>query len=267
MYCTNSLRQDLRKLVIARPLLAARVHFIAVSTLVLTATAQAQQLTVRVQDAAGVALPFAKVFVESSPRGVTDSTGSLRTALPKHSWLTLRVARIPYTAVDLTITKPSVDTVVSVTLQLATAQLGAVVTTATRVHAPLARSGFYDRLDRSVRGGVSGQFITPEELSLRNPSMISDVLRALRGINVVGSGSNAIVQGRGGCLMEIVLDGQRLSNGAGGRSRGYGLVNDLVNGSEVVGIEIYNSAQSTPVDIAPIGSACGTIVIWTGGRR
>jgi hypothetical protein len=205
--------------------------------------------------------------VENSIRGVTDSTGSLRTAPPKQAKFTLRVARIPYKPAELVIAGASTDTVVSVTLELATAQLGAVVTRSTRVHSTLERAGFYDRLDRSVRGAVSGQFITPEELSLRNPPMISDVLRARRGINVVGNGRNAIVQGRGACKMEIVLDGQRLSGSMGARSEGYGLVNDLVNGSEVVGIEIYNSAQSTPGDIAPIGSACGTIVIWTGGRR
>jgi hypothetical protein len=61
--------------------------------------------------------------------------------------------------------------------------LEAVVTTAPR-NDLLSRNGFYDRMQRTLRGAGSGDFITPEELTMRNPSRVSDVLRGRRSISV-----------------------------------------------------------------------------------
>lgn len=249
------------------------VRSLAVFTLLLPYSLGAQLVTFRVRDDASRPLPFASVYIAGKLQGVSDSTGELRVQWSYSERVAYRVLRIPFAPYVSELARPSADTSLIVHLSLKTANRGqrisAVVTTAS-VHSSLARTGFFDRLQRSTRSAHSAEFITPEELAQRNPSRISDVLRGRRSISIGrgqgGAGNSLVAYGRGGCIMEIVIDGRRMTRGVGA-SVGYGLVDDLVGGSEVAAIEIYPSAQSTPAEISPGGSACGTVVIWTGGRQ
>lgn len=239
----------------------------------LAGVVSAQSITIHVKDGESRPLRFANVHLAGSLRGVTDTSGTVRLQWPTGTRNLLRVTRIPFAPYEATLVRPSADTSLDVYLSRAlrggAPELEAVVTTASAAHDVLARTGFYDRLQRSVKGAGSGDFITPEELSVRNPSSVSDVLRGRRSISVGRSRNSAarwpVVYGRGGCVMEVLVDGKRMTRGADGPN-GYGYVDDLVSGREVLAVEIYPSAQSTPGEIAPLGGACGTVVIWTGGR-
>lgn len=156
---------------------------------------------------------------------------------------------------------------------------------------PLARRGFYDRLERVSRGATVGRFITPEELNLRNVSHISQYLAAEPYIRIVRSSGKPILTGRQhGCPMTIVVDGMRMSGtveevytpegqeeirrmGGGPQASARFLqnrqsVDELLSAFSVSAMEIYPSAAGAPADIqrAAGGAACGILVIWSGGR-
>ena len=167
---------------------------------------------------------------------------------------------------------------------------------------PLARTGFYDRVERVKKSAMLGEFITPEELEAKNNSRLSDILQGRQyariamtnlpppGRNRSGAGRRvAVVLGRARCAMNIVVDGQFVSNTAQETALGEtptsirptGSANlpadlsavpgldDIVDGHAIMGIEIYPSIANAPVELIPTAShgACGLVAIWTGARR
>jgi hypothetical protein len=234
------------------------------------ASLAAQRVDIRILDARQLPVPYANVQVGGVLRALADSAGRAPLTWSFGNRALLRVTRVGFAPFEVTVSRPARDTTIEVRMESAEApSLEAVVTTAPR-HDLLARKGFYDRMQRTLRGAGSGDFITPEELSMRNPSRVSDVLRGRRSISVGrssrGGGSGwPVVYGRAGCVMEVVIDGMRMTRGET-TYNGYGYVDDVVSGREVLAIEIYHSANSIPGEISPLGSACGAVVIWTGGR-
>jgi hypothetical protein len=234
------------------------------------ASLAAQRVDVRTLDARQLPVPYANVQVGGVLRAIADSSGRAFLTWSFGNRALLRVTRVGFAPYEVYVSRPAGDTALDVHLDYAEApSLEAVVTTAPR-NDVLSRNGFYDRLQRTLRGAGSGDFITPEELTMRNPSRVSDVLRGRRSISVGrssrGGGSGwPVVYGRAGCVMEVVIDGMRMTRGET-TYNGYGYVDDVVSGREVLAIEIYHSANSIPGEISPLGSACGAVVIWTGGR-
>ncbi len=92
-----------------------------------------------------------------------------------------------------------------------------------------------------------------------------------------------IVTGRGGCKMNILIDGQLVTGTvqeeqAGGSILSSGTrvgregikwdVDQLVDGRSVMAIEVYPSGANAPAELIPFGGrgSCGIVAIWTGGR-
>jgi len=231
------------------------------------ASLAAQRVDVRILDARQLPMPYANVQIGGVLRALADSAGRAPLTWSFGSRAFVRVTRVGFAPFEVTVSRPASDTTIEVHMEPAEApSLEAVVTTAPRNNL-LSRNGFYDRMQRTLRGAGSGDFITPEELTMRNPSRVSDVLRGRHSISVGASPRDRwpVVYGRGGCWMEVLIDGIRMTSG-GNRPNGYGFVDDVVSGREVLAIEIYHSASSVPADIALFGSACGAVLIWTGGR-
>ncbi len=90
-------------------------------------------------------------------------------------------------------------------------------------------TGFLKR----AKGG-SGYFITPEQIAQRSAVDVTDYLRAVPG------------------LMQLFEGASDLSS--------------IVSSSDVAGIEVYNSAVSTPAEFRRGMDACGVVVVWTKGR-
>lgn len=157
---------------------------------------------------------------------------------------------------------------------------------------PLARRGFYDRMERVSRGANVARFITPEELDQRNSNLVSSILSAEPYIRIQRSNGKSILTGRQpGCPIAVILDGQRmtgmvedlytvdgqnevrrLGGGAVGSSRflaGRTSVDELISALSVSAIEIYASAAGAPSDISRTAgsAACGIVVIWSGSRQ
>ncbi len=249
------------------------------------APAAAQSVVVQVVDSAGMAIPFALVDVNAVNGRVADSAGMLRLANMRGDTLRIHARRIGYAPFNGRVGRSANDGVFRVVLARMTRELEAARVTAER-STPLARNGFYDRMQRVQKGAIVGEFITPEELDQRKPMQISHVLQGRRYVHVQREGmrGRATVGGRGQCPMTILLDGHRMNNVLApnqgrneGRRMGGGFqggdltmsIDELVEGGSVAAVEIYPSTANAPAELIPLtgGGSCGIIALWTGGRH
>ncbi len=254
------------------------------------------QRAVRVLDREGVPIPFAMVSVKGTTARATDSSGHLRLATDPGPAVRISVRRIGFAPFDGDVSRaPSGE--LTVILEPAQHQLDTVRAVALR-STPVSRTGFYDRMERVQRGAIVGWFVSPEELHERQ---ITQVSRAVQGVGSTRvsrtADGHAIITGRAGCNMTILLDGVRLNKVLGQEaSQGAPLsistertraaldrpaasrqqdgnrdpsIDELVEGGSVMAIEIYPSLANAPSELIPLtgGGGCGIIALWTGPRR
>jgi hypothetical protein len=128
--------------------------------------------------------------------------------------------------------------------------------------------GFYDRMDAGM-----GRYLTREQILARNAGRTSDLLRGIPDVRFRGGSRGTVPWVRGnaqrpqekgygtllGCVPAIYIDGIR-------RDLFWGLrLDDLVEPSEIWGVEVYRHASEIPSEL-PRDSVirnCGAIVIWT----
>lgn len=157
---------------------------------------------------------------------------------------------------------------------------------------PLARRGFYERMERVRTGATVGRFITPEELDLRLVNSVSAILSGESYIRMQRYNQRPILTGRSpDCAIAIILDGmrmtgvveelytregrdevRRLGGGEAGTARFLATrqsVDELISAMSVAGIEIYPTAAGAPVELqrAAGNGACGIVAIWSGSRQ
>lgn len=259
----------------------------------------ASRTTLVVRDALGTPVSWAMVRIEGSEPQIADDSGRMRVAVAYGDSIQVSVRRIGYRPFGGWVHRSTKDgTFITVLPRLALA-LDTVRVTAAAVSTPLARTGFYDRVDRVRRGAINAEFITPEELDERNQSQLSQILSGRRytTITVVGIGGRQVpaVLGRGQCAMTILVDGMRvtkttqdlvleagtpqsifqsgtrdrLSRTREGQPTNVIGLDDIVDGRSVMAIEIYPSTANAPAELIPLGGrgSCGFVAIWTGGRR
>lgn len=253
-----------------------------------------EKVPVAVVDARGEPIPFAVVSIRSGKVYVADAKGIVRMPADNPDSLELHVRRIGYKESYGWVT-PSADGRFVVELTQLAASLSAVTVTE-RANIPLARRGFYDRLERAQRGAVVGLFVTPEELEARPRSKLTDVMQGLKYVRVwqtrpTSGAIHKLLLGRGGCAMNIVLDGELVTgtvqedvpseaptsidfNGtrrtnAESNAQLKPDIDAIITGASVVAIEIYPSSANAPPEIIPFNGngSCGIIAIWTGARR
>jgi hypothetical protein len=117
-----------------------------------------------------------------------------------------------------------------------------------------------------------GDFITRQDIWKKNPVTTSEMLRGIPGVTVncayltactpstMRKGSQVATMELT-CPMRVLLDGQPVPINV-----------DEIPPAWIAGIEVYRSANFTPIELmssrsgTELGSsACGTVVIWTGG--
>jgi len=130
-------------------------------------------------------------------------------------------------------------------------------------------SAEYDRMSRRLRGfeerraNIRGLFIDREEVAMRKPQLLSDLLRGRGNITVQrnGVGDTQIFGTRisittGYCPLALILDGTFI-NTNGGR------MDNFVPIDMVAAIEVYNSGTSVPGQFARPETDCGAVIVWT----
>lgn len=178
----------------------------------------------------------------------TDSAGRFALPVGDASTTVLRARRLGYRAAY--VTRQAGDTAtVTFVLQPVGQQLGTVRVRATWDNRSLVEM----QRRRMLHGGVH---ILRDEIEQRGAFRVTDVLQGRMGITVRrGSFGNGIVLGRLDCRMGLVLNGIPVQGAS---------IDDVVNATDVVAIEAYNSASNTPAEFRGLrNDTCGVVAVWT----
>jgi hypothetical protein len=239
-------------------------------------TGIAAQSRIRVVDQSGTPVPYARVEVIPGGTLVADSAALVRIARTSLDSVRVRVRRIGFEEFTGWIILAS-DHAVDVSLVALPSRLEEVNVSA-RANTVLAKTGFYDRLERVQNGAIVGEFFTPEELEARGSSTVTGFLMASRFVRVTKSGRDYVLLGRSRCGMTILLDGQRVrsmedafagytslrNSGSGGDP-----IDWIVSGYTIAAIEVYPSTANAPYELVRVSGrgSCGIVALWTGARR
>lgn len=250
---------------------------LAFSLLGSAGTEQPAVLRIRAVTADGTPVPFTNVAAQGRAVRVANAEGVVEYDLAPSDSIRVTARRIGYKPIAAWVSRDSLG--FRVVMEPLPTQLAAVTIT-DRLDTPLARRGFYDRMERVRRGAFAARFFTPEELDQRNPSRLSQLLQGESMVRFSrDQRGRMILLGRGvDCAMTILLDGQRMSgtledainNPHMYRDRSIlTAVDDLAPGASIAAVEIYGSAAAAPVELQQVAGAagCGIVAIWTGSRR
>ncbi len=235
---------------------------------------------------------------------VSSASGRFSVPVPGPGSYYLRVERLGYTGiVEGVFEFESAEGRLSVEVYLRRAPVELegvdVAVEQVQVRRRLRASGFYERLTAGF-----GDFVTPEQIEERG--LVSDVSEYLRSIPGISTYESLIVfrhQGASGGLVKVEEDGSfeplfvcepniwvdgtlmtpasksgsslprhiQIAVGPGARALfdediAMG-IDDVLRANDVVAIEVYRTAASTPLEWGGLGTGCGTIVIWTKQGR
>ncbi|MDQ8153793.1 MAG: hypothetical protein P3B98_03935 [Gemmatimonadota bacterium] len=243
------------------------------------AGAQAPHVRITVTDTHAHPVPFALVALGAGVQKVADDSGRVLLLTEPADSLRLHVRRMGFAPFLGWVTRDATGDVYRVALQPVSVALDTVAVRARR-NTALARSGFYDRVERVQRGAYAARMITPEELDLRQPLRVTQMLAGESMVRLIPfSGPRVIVGGRGpDCAMTILLDGMRVRGTLEelkDRSmrppdaRTLMSIDELISASGVAAIEIYGSSISAPAELLRAAgmASCGIVAIWTGARK
>ena len=115
--------------------------------------------------------------------------------------------------------------------------------------------GFYERVERGM-----GLFVVREEVELRQPTKITDILYGKSGVRIYsirGELNKKMVRiGGARCTPMVWLDGTRVSN-IEDRD-----LDELIYAYDLEGLEVYTTSQ-IPAEFHGGDTRCGVIVLWT----
>jgi hypothetical protein len=278
----------------------ARQLALSLSLLLLPAAASAQGelITVAVLDSAQRVIPFAFVQLDGGALRTADDSGRVSFRSTSRDSIRVHVRRMGFIPFQGYL-RDAGEGRYAVTLAAAPRSLQAVQVEE-RLNTSLARTGFYDRMERVQKGAYAARLITPEELDMRNPAKVTQMLHGESAIRITTVSNRPVVLGRGGnCGMNIILDGHKMTGGmeelknidqnpqlrrdmmrVWGNARAeqevleehakmLTSVDELINAGSVAAIEIYYSAASVPIEFQRMSgkNSCGAIVIWSGARK
>lgn len=207
-------------------------------------------------------------------RGVTDAHGRFALQAPKSGPYRLRCIVIGYQPVtspvfDLRAGGEPLEVEVGISrVAVVLAPLTIVSPRPARLpDARLAMEGYYDRERRYGRTGLGvGRFLDRTAIEQSGAYNVSDIVRMMPGVQVVGAGgrqqvitfhSNMALGGK--CVPTVFVNGSPIATGAD--------VNDLVIPLELAAVEVYPGPVVPGEYLAPGVEMCGSIVLWTGYSR
>lgn len=189
---------------------------------------------------------------------LTDSAGSFAIVAARQGSFRLRAERIGYASATTAEVGVAMNDTVAVVVRLRTGSVLLapleVVTRPRRVsNSPLLAEAF-ERMER----GVGGRFITSEQIQVRNPARLTDVM-SQSGVTVSGT---SVWMNRTRCPPVVVVDGTVVSRIGGSRDGlEYSAIN-MVDPAHVELIEVYAGVAGMPPEWINVGR-CGVIAIWT----
>ncbi len=225
-----------------------------------------------VSDSGGRPIPYVNIDGGPRYRTLTNGSGEYSLLLPPNEALEVAVRRIGFLPVKFRVEKGA-DTTINVSMQQLAIIMNTQVIRAQQLVRTLETRGFYSRMLEQERGALVGEFVTPEEIEMRNPQRVTQLLEQRRGIRVQRVNSCQViatcfrVQGQGGCAATVFLDGQRLNKlGTGSAARddgAYPAVDELIPVTGVSAIEVYPRGSSAPPRYQSLAGTCAIVLIWT----
>ncbi len=250
--------------------------------------AQAQinpHVVLRITDSAGRPVPFVNLVRGSSTSLIADDSGRL-VFTPGKSAQQIELRRLGYQPLKFALAVNG-DTTIAVIMATAPRLLPELRVVASHSDR-LLRTGLYERIRDVENGLIVGTFVTAEEIEMRKPIKITQMLDKAPGVTVYNGVPMASANN---CPMTTYLDGSRIDFGgsAGGgmaegapgaihsmmtamtrSGQGTGRVNEyrdtmngMINPNEVAAIEIYPLPGSVPAMYQHLNGTCGVIAIWT----
>lgn len=236
----------------------------------------------RVSDMDGAPIAYANVQLNGGRRFTSDDSGRFNLAITVSGSFSLLIRRIGYDPTEVKLSAMP-DTAIMVRMTPIATVLPERRVTGSAAFVSLDLRGFYRRMRDAERGINYGYFLTPEDLLLRNPVNVTDVVEQLpslrtRPSNVEQTYSkemgwrnllvprNMRIEDRSGCILSVYLDGMRIQPSSTRTKHGEpedSQVNTLVNPGSVAGIEIYPRAVGAPPEFPMASSTCGVVLIWT----
>lgn len=207
----------------------------------------------------------ATVYLMSGERAVTDGNGRFRLTGVARSSTVLALRRIGYVPRGIPLrAQPGTAEVNLGTLTMTPAAiaLDSISVRARLIARNHRLTAFYDRM----RTG-QGRYFTRNAIWKMNPLYITEVIQTVAGVRCgIGGCSARVASLSGSCGMQIFVDGIRTDME----------VNEIPP-SWIAGIEVYKGPATTPLEFGLLGgrggqpggrrqtgTACGTIVVWTG---
>jgi hypothetical protein len=210
-----------------------------------------------VRDSSGARLVGASLSVSGTTlRAISDTAGRFRLVGVPAGTGALQARRLGYRAAAVPVTVERGGTAsITVTLARLPRELDPVLVEASRQPAVRYLQGFYER-----RSKGHGYFITRDQISRRQWSDMTDVLRSLVPAVRISSSRMArnAVRLRGSrCAPLVWLDGAPAMAGE------FDL--DVISPETVSGIEIYPGPATVPVEFRSTRGleSCGVIVVWS----
>jgi len=200
-------------------------------------------------------------------RAVTDERARFRVSGVRAGSFRIRASRIGY---ESAITPPwSIrgGEVLQVEIRLdveAIVLAPLTIVAVTRARPSPVLEGFHFR-----RAAGLGHFISREEIEQRAPVLVSDLLTAVPGVRLEGSGRGtrrAVYFGRASgmrdCPAQIYVDGFLFNRQTLAGDPGF-VLDDAVSPNAVEGIEVYRGLSGVPAEFLNPEAHCGVVVIWT----
>lgn len=227
-------------------------------------------VTGTVSDSGGRRIPYVNIDGGPRYRTLTNASGEFTLRFPTKDKFEVTVRRIGFLPTKFTV-NPGADTSIAVTMQQLAVLLNTQVVRAQQQVRVLETRGFYGRMLEQQQGALIGEFVTPEEIEMRSPQRVTQLLEQKRGLNVRRTGACNIIAtcyrvlGQGGCPATVYLDGQRLNSlsTASNDPSGAPAIDELIPVTGVSAIEVYPRGSSAPAKYQSLGGSCAIVLIWT----
>lgn len=250
-----------------------RIAGVCLPLMVASAATHAQEMRTvsgTVTDSGGRHVAYVTLDGGAKYRAITNALGEFRLLVPQSLGIEVLVRRIGFLPTKFKVL-PGTDTTLNVPMQQLAVLMNTQIIRAQQQVRTLELRGFYERMLETQNGALNGDYVLPEEIEMRSPNRVSQLLESKRGVTVrrVG-GCNIIatcfrVYGQNGCVATLFLDGQRL-NPLSAASNDMGAapaVDELIPVSSVSGVEVYPRGALAPPKFQALGGTCAIVLIWT----
>jgi hypothetical protein len=240
-----------------------------------TANPSERVLRGRVTDSEGATIAFANIQLNGGRRYVSDDSGWFTMPIAASGRLSLLIRRIGFEPEEVKLAEMP-DTALHVRMTAAATALPEQRVTATTPFTSLSLGGFYRRMADVERGINRGYFITPEDLEIRNPFLVTSAVEHLPNIRIrpspgiIGGGGrgsplnrNLRIEDAMGCPLTVYLDRVKLSPVVVRGGLQDEQINTLLIPTTLAGIEVYPRRAGSPPEFDLVAGTCGVVLLWT----